>query len=102
MAGKETRYVRVLEGESDDDARQRYWREHPEDAACEVTVIRRVIVLSGGLLLRRSTLKVRRVTSRAFRHALPSCANSRSMILAKASGLDAHPPTWVVLLPCAL
>jgi Domain of unknown function (DUF4118) len=31
--------VRALEGEGDSEARARYWREHPEDASCEVIVI---------------------------------------------------------------
>jgi len=31
--------VRALEGEGDSEARARYWREHPEDARCEVIVI---------------------------------------------------------------
>ena len=31
--------VRALEGEGNSEARARYWREHPEDASCEVIVI---------------------------------------------------------------
>jgi Domain of unknown function (DUF4118) len=33
--------VRALEGEGNSEARARYWREHPEDASCEVIVIPR-------------------------------------------------------------
>jgi hypothetical protein len=40
-----TAYVRVIEGEETDErARERYWREHPEQDGCRVEIIRRAFV----------------------------------------------------------
>ena len=40
-----TAYVRVVGGEeSDEKARERYWREHPDQDGCRVEIIRRAFV----------------------------------------------------------